>query len=141
MPLGARPEIRAFDLLEAIDDEAREVSLAPHEAVDVAHLEDAARRGAYVELDSVGAPYQSQTELLETTIALIEAGFIDHLLLSHDAGWYWVGEPGGGVFRAYTSIFEKFIPALKKGGFTDDDVKQLLVHNPRESLTIKVRKI
>jgi phosphotriesterase-related protein len=70
-----------------------------------------------------------------------ENGFLNQTLISQDAGWYWVGEPGGGAFRGYTAIFEKFIPALKKEGFTDDEVKQLLVHNPRETLTIKVRKI
>ena len=83
--------------------------------------EDAARRGAYVELDSVGAPYQSQPELLETDFTLIEAGFTSQLLLSHDAGWYNParvdGLPDEG-YRGYTALVKDFIPALLKRGIT-----------------------
>ena len=57
-----------------------------------------------------------------------------------NAGWYWVGEPQGGKFRRYTALFDTFVPALKKEGFTDVEINQLLVTNPKESLMIKVRR-
>ena len=102
----------------------------------------AAKMGAWIEFDGING---SEPESISHHVACVkfmkENGFLNQTLISQDAGWYWVGEPSGGVFRGYTAIFEKFIPALKNEGFTDDEVQQLLVHNPRESLTIKVRKI
>jgi phosphotriesterase-related protein len=103
---------------------------------DISILEDAARRGAYVELDSVGAPYQSQTELLKTTMALIKAGFISQLLLSHDAGWYNParadGLPDEG-YRGYTALAKDFIPALSQRGITQEQIRLITVNNPSKA--------
>jgi phosphotriesterase-related protein len=100
---------------------------------DVSVLLSAARRGAYVELDSVGAPFQSQPELVEAVLALIEAGHVDHLLLSHDAGWYNParsdGRPDEG-YRGYTALMKDFIPALLKRGVSEEQVRQITVDNP-----------
>jgi phosphotriesterase-related protein len=96
-------------------------------------LKEAARRGAYLELDSVGAPYQSQPELLETVITLIDAGLTDHLLLSHDAGWYnpanMNGLPDDG-YRGYTALVKEFIPGLSMRGVDAKDIHRLTVENP-----------
>jgi phosphotriesterase-related protein len=100
---------------------------------DVSVLKSAARRGAYVELDTVGAPFQSQPELFSTAIALIEAGFIDHLLLSHDAGWYNPARSDGlpeDGYRGYTALAKEFIPELLNRGITEEQVRQITVHNP-----------
>ncbi|HEY8504208.1 MAG TPA: hypothetical protein VIL46_06465, partial [Gemmataceae bacterium] len=61
------------------------------------------------------------------------------VLLSHDAGWYHVGEPNGGRFRPYDTLFTDFLPALRKAGFTAAEVRRLTVDNPREAFTIRVR--
>jgi phosphotriesterase-related protein len=101
-----------------------------------------AKMGAWIEFDGInGSEAESIKHHLECVKFMKENGALSKTLISQDAGWYWVGEPEGGTFRGYTAIFEKFIPALKADGFTDDEVTQLLVHNPRESLTIKVRKL
>src|SRR5262245_40146356 len=96
-------------------------------------LEEAARRGAYVELDSVGAPHQPQPELLNVTVALIQSGYIDHLLLSHDAGWYSPsradGQPDGG-YRGYIALMKDFLPALAARGIRDDQIRQITAVNP-----------
>ena len=57
------------------------------------------------------------------------------MLVSHDAGWYHVGEPDGGEFRPFDTLFTTFVPALKAAGLTEADVQQLLVDNPRRALT------
>jgi phosphotriesterase-related protein len=100
---------------------------------DVSVLVDAAQRGAYVELDTVGAPFQSQVELLETALALIAAGHIDHLLLSHDAGWYNPASPDGlpeGGYRGYTALMKDFIPALMQRGISAEQIRHITVQNP-----------
>jgi phosphotriesterase-related protein len=103
---------------------------------DISILKDAARRGAYVELDSVGAPYQSQTELLETTIELMEAGFITQLLLSHDAGWYNPADVDGlpdEGYRGYTALTKDFVPALLQRGITEEQIRLMTVTNPAKA--------
>jgi phosphotriesterase-related protein len=101
----------------------------------------AAKMGAWIEYDGING---SDPENITQRVALVkfmkENGVLNKTLISQDAGWYWVGEPEGGNFRGYTAIFEKFIPALRKEGFTEAEIKQLLVENPKESLMIKVRK-
>ncbi|MFO0891770.1 MAG: hypothetical protein U0790_21850 [Isosphaeraceae bacterium] len=65
---------------------------------------------------------------------------LGRVLLSHDAGWYHVGEPGGGEFRPFDPLFTHLIPALRARGFTAREVEQLTVDNPREAFTIRIRK-
>lgn len=100
---------------------------------DISIVKEAARRGAYVELDSVGAPHQSQPELIQTTIALIEAGYTDHLLFSHDAGWYNPARPDGMPdegYRGYTALTKEFIPALLARGISEEQVRLITINNP-----------
>ena len=67
-------------------------------------------------------------------------GLLDHVLVSHDAGWYHVGEAGGGQFRPYTTLFTDFVPGMKSAGFSDAEVRRLLVENPRRALTRRVTR-
>ena len=132
--IGGKVARKEMDVLEEAGlDLHRFIWIHAQTEPDVSILEEAARRGAYVELDSVGAPHQSQSELLETTIALIQAGFIDHLLLSHDAGWYNPARPDGlpeDGFRGYTALARDFIPGLLKRGITEEQVRLITVNNP-----------
>ena len=97
----------------------------------------AAEQGGWVEFDGIGP------ETIDRHIKLVQNmkrhGLLDRVLLSHDAGWYSVGEPKGGKFRPYTTLFEKFLPALKKTGFSDDEIQLLTVQNPVEAFAVRVR--
>ena len=64
---------------------------------------------------------------------------MDHVLVSHDAGWYSVGEPRGGKVRGFDTLFTKFLPALRKARFSDDDLARLIVTNPAKAFSIGVR--
>jgi len=71
--------------------------------------------------------------LLDVAMAVIEAGFIDQLLLSHDAGWYNPAHPEGmpdGGYRGYTALMKEFLPALSARNISDKQVQQITVHNP-----------
>lgn len=135
--IGGKVARKEMDVLEEAGlDLHRFIWIHAQTEPDISVLEDAAHRGAYLELDSVGAPYQSQTELLETTIALIKAGFVDHLLLSHDAGWYNPADRNGlpeEGFRGYTSLLKDFIPALLQRGITDEQIRLITVTNPAKA--------
>ncbi len=109
------------------------------EAGVVEHLE-AVKRGAYVEFDAIGAPSADEGLLIAYTIALIEAGYAAQILLSHDAGWYQPGRPGGqpeGGIRGYTALVKDFIPALKQQGVVDETIHQLTVTNPAQAFALQ----
>jgi phosphotriesterase-related protein len=93
----------------------------------------AARRGAWVEFDGVGP--KGVERHVELVSRMRGEGLLNRVLVSQDAGWYRVGEPGGGEFRPYDTMFTTFVPALKGAGLTDTDLQRLLVENPRAALT------
>lgn len=87
-----------------------------------------ARAGGWVEYDAVGwRPIADHVQLITQFLA---EGLIDRLLISHDAGWYHVGEPRGGEIKPFTPIFTQLLPALEKEGLTTAQRRQLLIENP-----------
>jgi predicted metal-dependent phosphotriesterase family hydrolase len=96
------------------------------------HLQ-AAARGAWVEFDGLGP--KSVDRHVALVLAMRQAGRLDRVLVSHDAGWYHVGEANGGEFRGFDTLFTAFVPALKTAGWSEADIRQLLVDNPRRALT------
>ena len=100
---------------------------------------EGAKRGAYVEFDGIRpASLDAHVGMVRN---LIDRGNLGRILISQDAGWYHVGEPGGGEYRGYEYLLADFIPALRKGGATEHQVHALLVENPRRALTARVRKL
>jgi phosphotriesterase-related protein len=132
--IGGRVAREEMDILvEAGHDLQRFIWIHAQTEPEVSVLKEAARRGAFVELDSVGAPHQAQNELIETTIALIEAGYTDHILLSHDAGWYNPASPDGlpnEGYRGYTALTKEFLPALSARGISEEQIRHITVDNP-----------
>jgi phosphotriesterase-related protein len=125
---------REIDLLQALDfDLSRFIWVHAQIEQDNTFLLEAAKLGVIIELDTVGAPWQDEGELLKATISLIEAGFAAQLLLSHDAGWYQSGEisgqPEGGI-RGYTALVEEFLPRLELLGVGNEIVEKVTVSNP-----------
>jgi phosphotriesterase-related protein len=96
-----------------------------------------ARRGAWVELDH-GGP-DTLHAIAAHAVAFRDAGLLDRLLLSHDAGWYHVGEPGGGTFRPFTPLLADFPARARAAGLTDADLDRLFVANPRAAFTPRPR--
>lgn len=90
-----------------------------------------ARRGAWVSLDGVSESSAGLHVDLVTTLA--EAGLLDRVLLAHDAGWYRVGEPDGGVYRPHTAVFTHVLPSLRRR-LGDPAVSRLLTRNPARAL-------
>ena len=99
---------------------------------DTAFHTRAAKAGAWVEFDGISDSSIDRHVELVTRMKAQE--LLGRVLVSHDAGWYRVGEAGGGQFRPYDTIFTRFVPALTAAGVTRDEVSQLLVDNPRQAL-------
>jgi phosphotriesterase-related protein len=99
-----------------------------------------ARAGAWVEYDGVRAgEAEKHVRLVKD---MVERGLAGRLLLSHDAGWYAAGEAGGAKekIRPFTAITDELLPALRKAGLEEALLEKLLVENPRQAFTIRVRK-
>jgi phosphotriesterase-related protein len=97
----------------------------------------AAQQGAWVELDGIGPG--TLDDHVEAVVDLVRRDRSDRVLVSQDAGWYHVGEPGGGSYRPYVFLFDRFLPALRARGLGEADVRRLLVDNPAEAFTIRRR--
>ena len=78
------------------------------------------RRGAFVAFDRQGGNGDAQQVPL--VMALLEAGFADHLLFSSDAS------------RGYSKTLTVFLPKLKAAGAADDVLHRIMVDNPRRFL-------
>lgn len=87
--------------------------------------------GAWVSFDAISRkPLETHLKLVQTMIAKHS----DRLLLSHDNGWYAVGEPQ--EIRPYTYLADTFLPALKKAGATDAMIRKLTVENPADAFLL-----
>lgn len=102
----------------------------------------AAAMGAYISLDNVNDQQHSEPGDTFSTgwyanriMALKDAGYLNRVLISHDAGWYSPGEENGGAFRGFTDIFTRLIPELEERGFSRHDINQLLVDNPKQAFS------
>lgn len=110
---------------------------AHHEKEPEAYL-DAATQGAWISID--GLREGNVDEFVHRLVGMKRAGFLNRVLLSHDAGWYRPDQPDGGEFRPFTTLFDKLLPALRQAGLTQADLDQLLIANPAQAFTIRVRK-
>jgi phosphotriesterase-related protein len=78
------------------------------------------RRGAFVGFDRQGGNNDAQQ--VPMVMALIDAGFADHLMLSADAS------------SGYSKTVTVFLPKLKAAGATDEVLHRIMTDNPRRFL-------
>jgi phosphotriesterase-related protein len=101
-----------------------------------ADLIELARQGCWIELDGLGWGADDRHEA--HTLALVSSGHTNRVLLSHDAGWYHVGEPGGGAVKPFTPLTDTFIPQLRRRGLDEATIKQLTWANPAQAFALRV---
>jgi phosphotriesterase-related protein len=77
------------------------------------------RRGAFVGFDRQGV---NDTQQVPMVVALIDAGFADHLMFSADAS------------SGYSKTLTVFLPKLKAAGVSDQVLHNIMVDNPRRFL-------
>jgi phosphotriesterase-related protein len=137
------PAVPAFEELDVLEQEGVDPSawiwVHAHVESDTTRHVEAAGRGAWVEFDGL-SPDQVERHV-EFAVTMRDHGVLDRTLISQDAGWYHVGEPGGGTFRPYDTLFTEFVPALMTAGFTGAEVRQLLVMNPADAFAVRVRAL
>jgi len=121
-----------MDQLDVIEhegcDPARFISIHTQLEPDFEQHLAVARRGAWIEYDSIGR--DDDDELIAMISRVLDAGFGDRLLLSHDTGWYDPAQPGGGTQQPYTYLAETFLPKMRAAGIDEATIDRLTRLNP-----------
>lgn len=130
----------ALDQLELLEDEGVNLSrvIVSHlgERRGIGDILPIAERGAWVEIDNIGyEDYQRDEVRAQNIKLLIEAGYLDRILLSLDIcctehlAWY-----GG---KGFAHLLRRFVPLLKETGVTQEQIETMLIHNPRRALAFR----
>ena len=135
------PAEPAFQQLDILEEEGVHPSawiwVHSQNESDLSRHTEAAARGAWVAFD--GLHPERAARYLDLLQHMKTENLLHRVLLSHDAGWYSVGEEGGGDFRGYDYLFASFLEMLRSAGFSDSEVEQLLVLNPAEAFSVRKR--
>jgi phosphotriesterase-related protein len=133
---GANPEAVTQQLAilkEEGVDPAAWIWVHAHEAA-VEDLLAAADAGAWIELDAIRpGGYGAQLMRVE---ALVQAGHLSQVLLSHDGNSHRLS---GRAPKPYDALFTSFIPILEKAGFDRESAVTLTERNPARAFTVGVR--
>ena len=152
LPLYIHPYFRdrkphVLKLLDILEKEGAELN-----RVIICHLDgdlnldyhkEIAKRGAYVAYDTFGKEYTrteldyelpKDTQRVKFLVNMIEEGFAEQMLISHDICFKMDLHRFGGW--GYDHILTNVILMFHKAGLGDDIIRQVLEINPRNALTI-----
>ena len=99
------------------------------------------KAGCYIELDVFGwedtslelimpsARFGNDQERIENIGQIIEMGFGDKILIAQDVCQKWQYQRYGG--KGFAHILDNIIHRFKSSGFSDSDINNLLVNNPK----------
>ncbi len=111
--------------------------------LDMEYQEKTFKRGVYVAWDRMGLQGLVGCPMDESRypvmIDLIKKGYGNRLMISHDFILNWLGRPLNLPEQAFplianwypSHLFKNIIPALKKGGITDLQIRTIIEDNPR----------
>jgi phosphotriesterase-related protein len=148
LPGWARHGHRVLDIVEEEGAQLRHTVLChmnPSHA-DVGYQHALAERGAWLEYDMIGMDYYyadedaqspSDEENAHAIRALIDAGYLDRLLMSQDVFLKMMLTHYGGFGYGY--ILEHFVPRLRRHGVTDEQIDTMLVANPARVFSRRAR--
>lgn len=105
-----------------------------HKDMDIDRLIKTAAQGAWISLD--GANTSNIVQFTETLFRFKSRNLLHKILLSHDGN----GFPRGGEIRQFEAISKALIPALLAHGFTEKEIDQLMIQNPKNAFRIAVKK-
>ena len=107
---------------------------------DIAYLRELMDNGSTIGMDRFGMEHVlSDDRRVQTVVALLELGYADRMVLSHDAAYYsHVTPPSWRATSAPSwrmdTIPRRIIPMLRDSGVSSAELEQMLVTNPRRLL-------
>ncbi|MEW6210450.1 MAG: phosphotriesterase-related protein [Acidobacteriota bacterium] len=107
------------------------------DTTDIAYLERLISDGSYIGMDRFGIDtLLSFEDRVETVARMCELGHADRMVLSQDAACFndWLPEAALSAVVPnwhYLHIHNDVLPALKQRGVTDEQIREMLIDNPR----------
>ncbi|WP_255521782.1 phosphotriesterase [Frondihabitans sp. VKM Ac-2883] len=112
------------------------------DTTDIDYLKELLDAGSFIGLDRFGQDYMGASfdQRIDTVVTLIDAGYIDRLLLAHDGNFVNTFMEPDWNAREQPDWDLEFIgrgvlPALRRRGVSEDQIDQMMVENPRRMLT------
>jgi len=108
------------------------------DTTDIEYLEEIMARGSMIGMDRFGIDLLLPFEDRVNTVAkLCERGHANQMVLSHDAACFndwlpWEMLPAMAPNWHYLHIAKDVLPALRQRGVTDEQIRTMLVDNPRK---------
>lgn len=109
---------------------------------DLDYLRELMDHGSTIGLDRFGMEHVlADDRRLQNLLALLDLGYADRMVLSHDAAFYSHVTPPSWRARSaprwrMDTIPRSILPALRDAGVSDATIEQMLVHNPRRLLEV-----
>jgi phosphotriesterase-related protein len=90
--------------------------------------------GFYLGFDRVNPLMSSASQ--DNIVSLMVRGYGDRIMISHDCIFYWLGRPGR-LSPQYADwhpdyLFKKLLPKMRAANLTDEQIRGILVENPRK---------
>jgi len=110
------------------------------DTADLDYLSELADAGCLLGMDRFGLDVITSFEdRVATVVAMCERGYAASMVLSHDASCYidWFPPEVIPLFAPkwnFDHLFDDVLPALRARGVTDEQVRAMLVDNPRRYL-------
>lgn len=110
------------------------------DSVDLDYLRELADKGSYLGFDRFGMEHMAKDEdRIRTLLALLELGYAERIVLSHDAAFFSRVTPPS--WRAKTvphwhmeNLSRRILPRLRHAGVNEATIRMLMVYNPRRVL-------
>lgn len=121
-------------------DLARVVIGHSGDTTDCDYLAEICEAGSCIGMDRFGINILLTFEdRVETVAEMVRRGYADRIVLSHDAAVFFDWLPMEALPQIlpqwhYTHIHDDVLPALRERGVSDDDLRRMLVENPKRML-------
>jgi phosphotriesterase-related protein len=140
--IGVSPRDTRLRVLDIVEEEGADIrhTVIGHVTLRPNHFDielEIARRGAFLGYDTVSSDFNwghrgsglCDHEIAEHVKRLIDAGFVDHILLSMDLHMKVMLKAYGGGGFGY--LLREFLPLLREQGVTEQQISTMMVDNPR----------
>ncbi len=133
------------DLMEGGADPSR-IVMGHLDTLGMDAIREAAETGAYLQYDTFAfedtiwgevagqwTPVPTDVQRMERIEQLIEWGYEDRVLIAHDVCFKYMLTRYGG--KGYSHIIDSIVPRMRRRGFSQDSIDNILIENPARVLT------
>jgi predicted metal-dependent phosphotriesterase family hydrolase len=143
---GADAAFDEVDILEAHGVDPKALIVVHAQNIPAKDQLALAKKGAWISLDGINESPESISKYTDFLVQLKTQGYTKQTLISQDAYWSVEKKASDEIYfqhhgSFYSAIFDALIPALKKAGFSSEDIDQLLISNPAKAYEIEILRL